>query len=517
MAKSDMIQRSKLIEALSEVQNRKTEDPTIVQSREISRKSRELLIKTGWLREIIKGWYLFVRPDAPNQDSTVWYAHFWDFLAVYLKKMYKDNYCLTAEASIDILLEKPTTPKQVIVITTKGGSGVPRTLPYQTSILIYSDRKNLPKERITFRKLQVMPLPLALCRVPAIFFRSSPIDAEIALKSIKTPSLLSQFILKYDLKKSAERLIGAYEFLNLQKFSSQLKTELEDFGMKLIPENPFIQNKPLLHAHRSTSPYAGRIEAIWSQLREPIIDNFPKSTSRKINVKKYFDEIDALYKEDAYHSLSIEGFQVTPELIERVKNNNWNPDLYQNDRDLRNALAARGYYEAFQNTKKSIHKILEEHENPGEVVENNLQPWFRSLFLPSVEAGIISEQDLIGYRKHRVHIRNSRHTPPSPEAVLDAMETFFNCLKKEAEASVRVILGHYIFVYIHPYMDGNGRIARFLMNTMLASGGYHWTVVPMERREIYMSALETAHVENNIVPFTKLIVSLINKTQKYTE
>ena len=504
-----MIQRTKLIDALSELQNRKTDDPTIVQSREISRKNRELLIKTGWLREILKGWYLFVRPDAPNQDSTVWYAHFWDFLAVYLKKIHGNNYCLSAKASIDVLLEKPTTPKQVIVITTKGGSGVPRTLPYETSILIYSDPKNLPQERVLFRKLQVMPLPLALCRVSTTFFKLSPIDAEIALKSIKTPSELSQFILKYDLKKAAERLIGAYEFLNLQKFSTQLKTELEDFGMKLIPENPFIQNKPLLHTHRLTSPYAGRIEAMWSQFRKPIIDHFPSPPKKTINIKKYFEEIDAIYKEDAYHSLSIEGFQVSPELIERVKNNEWNPDIYQNDRDLRNALAARGYYEAFQNIKKSLHKILEDNENPGEVVENSLQSWFRSLFFPSVEAGIISEQDLIGYRKHRVHIRNSRHVPPPPEAVVDAMETFFECLKNETEASVRVILGHYIFVFIHPYMDGNGRIARFLMNTLLAAGGYHWVVVPVEMRSSYIASLETAHVENNIVPFTKFISTLI--------
>jgi hypothetical protein len=38
-------------------------------------------------------------------------------------------------------------------------------------------------------------------------------------------------------------------------------------------------------------------------------------------------------------------------------------------------------------------------------------------------------------------------------------------------AGVRVVLGHFIFVYIHPYMDGNGRMGRFLMNVMLAGGG----------------------------------------------
>ena len=39
-------------------------------------------------------------------------------------------------------------------------------------------------------------------------------------------------------------------------------------------------------------------------------------------------------------------------------------------------------------------------------------------------------------------------------------------LTQEAEPSVRVVLGHFIFVYVHPYMDGNGRIGRFLMNVI---------------------------------------------------
>jgi hypothetical protein len=51
-----------------------------------------------------------------------------------------------------------------------------------------------------------------------------------------------------------------------------------------------------------------------------------------------------------------------------------------------------------------------------------------------------------------------------------------NLLHQEDEASVRGVLGHFMFVYIHPYMDGNGRMGRFLMNLMLASGGYPWTI-----------------------------------------
>jgi Fic family protein len=88
------------------------------------------------------------------------------------------------------------------------------------------------------------------------------------------------------------------------------------------------------------------------------------------------------------------------------------------------------------------------------------------------------------------------------------MPAFFELLKNESEPSVRAVLGHFVFVYVHPYMDGNGRIARFLMNAMLISGGYDWTVVPLERRKMYMAALEKASVEEDITDFTKLLGSL---------
>ena len=89
------------------------------------------------------------------------------------------------------------------------------------------------------------------------------------------------------------------------------------------------------------------------------------------------------------------------------------------------------------------------------------------------------------------------------------MPALFDLLMEEEHPAVRVVLGHFIFVYIHPYFDRNGRMGRFIMNLMMAAGGYSWTVVPVERRDEYMQALEAASVEQNITPFTKFIASLL--------
>lgn len=91
------------------------------------------------------------------------------------------------------------------------------------------------------------------------------------------------------------------------------------------------------------------------------------------------------------------------------------------------------------------------------------------------------------------------------------MPAFFELLEEETEAAVRVVLGHFVFVYIHPYSDGNGRIGRFLMNAMLASGGYPWTIVPVDKRQDYMAALEQGSVGQNIVPFAEFIGGLVER------
>ena len=89
------------------------------------------------------------------------------------------------------------------------------------------------------------------------------------------------------------------------------------------------------------------------------------------------------------------------------------------------------------------------------------------------------------------------------------MPVLFELLKEGPNPGVRAVLGHFIFVYIHPYMDGNGRIVRFLMNVMLAPGGFSWTVIPVEKRKEYMAALEKASVKHEIDDFARFIAELV--------
>jgi hypothetical protein len=63
------------------------------------------------------------------------------------------------------------------------------------------------------------------------------------------------------------------------------------------------------------------------------------------------------------------------------------------------------------------------------------------------------------------------------------------------------------FLALTVQIDDNGRMGRFLMKVMLASGGYPWTVIELERRSEYMAALDEASSRGNIVPFAESVAS----------
>jgi fido (protein-threonine AMPylation protein) len=360
--------------------------------------------------------------------------------------------------------------------------------------------------------LNMYSLPEALIECSPDFFRLDSVAARTCLSMILDVGDILKTVLEKGQTTKAGRLAGAFRNIGHTSAADEIMNTMKSLGYDIREEDPFVDQSTISHS-RITSPYVMRLKLMWNKMRDVVMPNFPEIRHVHTDIEACLKDIDAQYKLDAYHSLSIEGYKVTDELIEKVKSGNWKPDEDSSDAEQRNAMAARGYWQAFQSVKESIRKILD-RGNPGEIVDNDHRVWYRELFAPSVIVGLLKASDLAGYRTNQVYIRGSMHTPLNPEAVREAMPVLFELLKNEQDARVRAVLGHFIFVYIHPYMDGNGRIARFLMNTMLISGGYDWMIIPVEKRKEYMAALEKASVNEDITDFTLFLVSLIKKESK---
>ena len=493
------------LEALKALQDRGV---AAIRSSDLERTDRERLTANGFLLPVIKGWYVPARPDEAAGESTAWYASFWDFCASYLNERFDGEWCLSPEQSLLIHAGNRTVPRQLLVRAPKGDNK-PIKLLHDTSLL--NVRLNVPEEKdieVTDEGLRLYALAPALIDCPPGLYGHNPTDIRAALSMIRDASELLAKLLEGGHSTIAGRLAGALRNIGRGRIADEILETMRAADYDVRESDPFETKPPVIISSRERSPYVNRMRLMWQEMREPIIERFPQAPGLPKNTKTYLKHVDDVYVTDAYNSLSIEGYRVSAELIERVRNQDWNPDENDEDRDHRNALAARGYYQAFQVVRESVSKVLK-GANPGTVAEEDHRTWYRELFAPGITAGLLKPADLAGYRNGPVYIRRSMHTPPSKEAVRDLMPALFDLLTEEEDPAVRVVLGHFMFVYIHPYIDGNGRMGRFLMNVMLAPGGYPWTIIPVEQHKAYMPALEAASVGNDIVPFTDFLAKLV--------
>lgn len=479
----------------------------VIQSQDLDRGVRERLVQAGYLEEVMRGWYLLTTPAGVG-TTTLWFGSYWAFVSQYLKDRFgEDDYCLSPESSLELHTGQTTTPPQLQVLTRKPSNQVIKLL-HGNSLVLVQD-KNFPIVIEKNEGLNVMPLAHAICRLSPGYFPQKSLNIEIAFKQIGAVSELSRILLQTGSIASANRIAGVFDRLGETDKSAQIVKDMAAAGFIVTPIDPLDGEKLYLkNSPRLTSPYVGRIMAMWEKMRGDVEDIFPK-VSDGLDKGSALRIMERLYEQDAYNSLSIEGYQVTEEMIARIKAGTWNPDIVKKDNEHRAAMAAKGYFNAFKTVCKSVDKVLS-GADAAEVLEDDLQNWYRELFTPSVQAQLIQPSQLAGYRNGPVYIQRSKHVPLPVTAVVDTMEKLFDLLKHEKSTAVRAVLGHFIFVFIHPYMDGNGRIGRFILNLMLVSGGYHWTVIRASERARYMSSLEAASVDGNIKPFATFIAAEMN-------
>ncbi|MCM3273160.1 Fic family protein [Paenibacillus elgii] len=126
------------------------------------------------------------------------------------------------------------------------------------------------------------------------------------------------------------------------------------------------------------------------------------------------------------------------------------------------------------------------------------------------------QDDFAGiYRKENVLISGAKHIPPDALQVPLVMEQFIQWYDSEGEQLhpvAKAAMVHSDFVKIRPFIDGNGRTARLLLNFELMKNGYPPIVVEKENRLAYYSALDDAHTTGDNTRFIGLVSDILSRT-----
>lgn len=345
------VSSQKLADSLEQLQLLQESGTVAIQSKQLSRVHRERLLKHGFIREVIRGWYIPAMPDEKPGDSTSWYTSYWGFCGAYLLARFDNSWCLSPEQSISLHIGDRTVPQQLLVRSPKGNNK-PTAFLHHTSI--FDVRLNMPTaEHIeNLGGLNVYSLAAALVYSSANQFQNAPIQMRTALSMVTDASDVLSVLLAGNHSVIAGRLVGAFRNIGRDLIADNILKGMQAANLKVQEEDPFVEKVQVSFGRRDVSPYVNRMRLMWAQMRESIIAHFPEQPHQTIDIETYMAEVEDKYVTDAYHSLSIEGYRVTRELIELVRSGNWQAEGSDESKRHLDAMAAKGYWNAFQEVKK---------------------------------------------------------------------------------------------------------------------------------------------------------------------
>lgn len=153
-----------------------------------------------------------------------------------------------------------------------------------------------------------------------------------------------------------------------------------------------------------------------------------------------------------------------------------------------------------------IHSLV--NKKPSELQQKHL------LSIHEIILHGIDDANAGHYRRIPVRISGSAVVMPNPRKVPDLMDEFFLWLNNQNNMNVVEFAGeaHYRLVTIHPFVDGNGRTARLLMNLLLMMAGYPPAIIRNNDRLKYINALEKAQLGGSKEAYNNIIINAVNRS-----
>uniref|UniRef100_A0A0B8RZT8 Protein adenylyltransferase FICD n=1 Tax=Philothamnus irregularis TaxID=1899461 RepID=A0A0B8RZT8_9SAUR len=311
-----------------------------------------------------------------------------------------------------------------------------------------------------------------------------------------------------EMKRQGKREKAQKLFLHALKMDPDYVDALTEFGLFSEEEKDIIQadylyskaltisphNKKALVSRDRTLPLVEEIDQRFFSIIDSKVQkvlSIPKGNSalRRVMEESYYHHI--------YHTVAIEGNTLTLAEIRHII-------------ETRYAVPGKSLEE--QNEVIGMHAAMK-------YVNTTLLSRIGSVTLPDVleihrrVLGYVDPIEAGRFRTTQVFV--GHHVPPHPRDVEKQMLEFVQWINSEDAMGLHPVefaaLAHYKLVYIHPFVDGNGRTSRLLMNLILMQAGYPPITIRKEQRAEYYHALEVAN-EGDVRPFIRLIARCTETT-----
>jgi Fic family protein len=478
------------VEVLRQLQQ---EGRRIVRSEQLSRTHRERLLRHGVLQPVIKGWLMPAGLTAVPDVARL----LWEFCGAYCADRFGSDWHLSPENSLLLVSAAAAVPER-LVIHAPNGTNNRLELPFGATLYdLRCESMPAPGELLEEAGLRLLTTEAALVRVTESFFVRYPEVARAALARVGAAGDVVRLLLEGGHSAVAGRIAGALRRIDRGELADTILQALKAASYDVRATDPFGPAPTAVERPPQVAPIVARMQELWQAMRETVVHVFPAAPEARPDRDAYLRSMDDVFARDAFHSLALEGYRITPEVIQRAATAASDP-VGGDERRGREVLDARAYWRSFQLVKQTVAKVLA-GENAGALTRTAYVLWQRELS-PTVSDTA---------RSGTTSDAGSRHLSLRWKAEREAVPALFDLLEQEPAAAVRAVLGHWMFGYVHQYPASDGRLARFVLNVMLASAGYPWTVIRVEDRAAYTSALESASLDADVQPLARFIADRV--------
>ena len=166
----------------------------------------------------------------------------------------------------------------------------------------------------------------------------------------------------------------------------------------------------------------------------------------------------------------------------------------------------KDYQEAI-NHAKAFKLVLQLAQNNKEITQNDILNIHKEI-LKSID------DDYAGcYKNVRVRISGSAVVMPNPLKVPDLMKEFIKFINsKTGNVIQQAITAHFKFVSIHPFIDGNGRTARLLLNLLLLKNGCYPIIIRPRDRKNYLKTIEKGQLKADLTSYNEFMFKTLNNS-----